>query len=242
MKENLPYEQLRKVTGNCLRPGGLELTERGMELCAFAPGDRVLDIGCGSGATLEFLRASRLTALGLDISPNLAVEASALGLVLCGDFSRLPLADACLDGIVCECVLSLASDKALFLQECHRVLKKNGRILCSDLFRRGNPGLETARSGLCAEEVLSFQGYADLLRTGGFALLHEEDHSLLLRNLAARLIWEFGTAEGFFHSQSAASEPGSCKKEKNTACSDPLYGKSLGYLLLIAAKTSFEER
>ena len=39
----------------CLRPGGLELTDRIVALARLPRGARVLDVGCGSGATVAHL-------------------------------------------------------------------------------------------------------------------------------------------------------------------------------------------
>lgn len=140
MKINSPASLLRQVTGACLRPGGLELTARGLALCGFKSGDTLLDLGCGPGASLGLLGSSGFRALGLDLSPAMAAEASAKGAVVRADAARLPLADASLDGIVCECVLSLASDKAAVLEQCARALKPGGRLVLSDITLGGHGG------------------------------------------------------------------------------------------------------
>ena len=40
-------ELFRLASVDCLRPGGVELTERGLAHCAFGGGERVADLGCG---------------------------------------------------------------------------------------------------------------------------------------------------------------------------------------------------
>jgi SAM-dependent methyltransferase len=54
-----------------------------------APGDRLLDVGCGSGRDLRWLRGKGITATGFERSPGLAVLARRLGAcdVIEGDFT-----------------------------------------------------------------------------------------------------------------------------------------------------------
>ena len=53
---NALWEQddFQRAAGETWRPGGLALTRRALELgarcCGFAPGARLLDMGCGAGA------------------------------------------------------------------------------------------------------------------------------------------------------------------------------------------------
>jgi cyclopropane fatty-acyl-phospholipid synthase-like methyltransferase len=42
---------LQRMTGGTLRPGGLTLTDRALELCHMSREARVLDAGCGNGVT-----------------------------------------------------------------------------------------------------------------------------------------------------------------------------------------------
>ena len=52
-----------------LRPGGLELTDRGMELAAFSKGSRILDVGCGEGDSVAHLNEDLgMDAEGIDMN------------------------------------------------------------------------------------------------------------------------------------------------------------------------------
>ena len=58
-------ELFRLASADCLRPGGVELTERGLAHCAFGVGERVADLGCGPGVTLALLAERGLSPVGM---------------------------------------------------------------------------------------------------------------------------------------------------------------------------------
>lgn len=200
---------LRACTGSLLRPGGLALTERGLALCGFFPGARLLDLGCGPGATLGLLHRLGFACLGLDRSSAVLREARPQAPCVQADMARLPLANAVLDGIVCECVLSLAENKAAVLAECRRTLRPGGRLFFSDLTlgdpapgdpAPGDLGDEDKRRTTgqqlpCLSGALSRAAWRALLKRAGFTILHEEDQTGSLRSLAARIVWEFGSLD-----------------------------------------------
>ncbi len=74
MSSSKIYERMAVAgaSGKFLRPGGLALTETALSRCSFSPGARILDVGCGSGGTVEWLiRRHGLRAAGVDPSPFL---------------------------------------------------------------------------------------------------------------------------------------------------------------------------
>lgn len=140
MNKNSLYEQpeLREITGATLRPGGLELTMRALELCAFKTGDKIMNLGCGPGESLALLRSLGLNAWGLDQSAILLQEAIKHGPAVLARAQELPVQNAALDGVRAECVLSLMPDKLAVLREIRRALKNGGRLLLSDLFLKSS--------------------------------------------------------------------------------------------------------
>jgi arsenite methyltransferase len=107
-----------------------------------APGERVLDVGCGPGLLVaEMAEAVGETGhvTGLDVSePMLAVarrrcEPLAGRVTLArGDAQALPVSDASLDVAVSTQVIEYVPDVAAALGELYRVLRPGGRVLLLD--------------------------------------------------------------------------------------------------------------
>ena len=193
------------MTGPAIRPGGLLLTGRAMEFCRFPVLSRLLDVGCGEGATVEYLRNHyQLNACGLDISSRLLGEGKsrepALPL-LRASAEHLPLADGSLDGVLCECVFSLLSEPEKALREFRRVLAQDGKLILSDIYLRGE-GNENAFREKAVDECLKGARHAcsteKMLRGAGFEILLWEDHTPLLKELAARLVLANGSADALW--------------------------------------------
>lgn len=188
---------LRRLLADSLHPGGLSLTEHALGLCGFTPGGLVLDLGCGPGATLACLRSRGYRGIGLDRSAPMLAEARRHGPCLQADGFRLPLRDGSLDGIVSECVFSLMDDKGAVLRECFRALRSGGRVLVSDL-TVPDEGPAMPAPLPCARGAVSRTVLRGLFKQAGFRIRIEQDHTRHLRDLAARIVWEFGSLQNFF--------------------------------------------
>jgi ubiquinone/menaquinone biosynthesis C-methylase UbiE len=116
-----------------------------LDLLDITPGERVLDVGCGSGAvTREIARrvGGRGVAVGLDPSPALLAVARELAKKAGfgdsvefreGNALRLPFGDASFDAVVCVTVLSHVPRGEAAVPEFVRVLKSGGRLGVFDL-------------------------------------------------------------------------------------------------------------
>lgn len=105
-----------------------------------APDARVLDLGCGDGATLVEL-TGRVGAggwlLGIDRNPRaLATAATVLrsgasrSLLVRADLAGpLPIATASVDRVLCHNTLEALADPAGLLAEAHRVLRPGGQAV-----------------------------------------------------------------------------------------------------------------
>jgi SAM-dependent methyltransferase len=221
-----PYARadFQSVAGETLRPGGLALTARALAACRFAPGARVLDLGCGPGATLGRLVEDGLCAVGLDASEEFLAQAAPRGPVVRGRAQELPLRDGCLDGVFCECVLSATGDAPATLAAIARALRPGGLLALTDLYLRPGPQPGSPAAGCVAgavpREVLTRQ-----LEAAGLAPLFFEDHTKLLTELACRLTMALGSAKSV-----VAMLTG-----RDPACAGGPRPR-LGYCLILAAK------
>ncbi|MEM1346378.1 MAG: class I SAM-dependent methyltransferase [Pseudomonadota bacterium] len=101
-----------------------------------APGERVLDLGCGSGPLLELIHTRHgtdVTLAGLDMSADeLALARARLGddtvALHQGLAQELPFADATFDTVLCHWALTLMDPVAPVLTEVARVLRPGGRF------------------------------------------------------------------------------------------------------------------
>ncbi len=126
--------------GITLHPGGLKGTYRLLHLLNPKEGERIIELGCGSGRTLSILaRWSKAQIIGVDLMPNLVAKArekvwSAPDRVsVCiADVCSLPFQDDAFDGAYAESVFVLV-DKTRGLKEAWRVLKEGGRLVLLEL-------------------------------------------------------------------------------------------------------------
>ncbi len=195
----------RLLLGDSFHPGGLELTERLGNLLDLHPGQRVLDVASGTGASAVFL-AERFgcEVVGLDYSTELvgqarrrAREASLEHLVRFehGDSERLPFPDGAFDALICECSFCTFPDKRSAASEFARVLKPGGLVGLSDITLNGP--LPPELTGLlaqiiCIADALPLDRYEALLEQAGFRIDRVEPHPEVLettvRDVTAKLL------------------------------------------------------
>ena len=99
-------------------------------LLAPASGDRVVDLGCGSGRSVAWHAASGATIVGIDISPFFARDAIEQCDLMLGDLRRLPFRDGVFTKAWSLDVLEHLSPDALrdVLAEASRVLAPGGAL------------------------------------------------------------------------------------------------------------------
>jgi ubiquinone/menaquinone biosynthesis C-methylase UbiE len=120
------YERLRGADD----PAGLERLYEAIVHCSgLSPGERVLDIGCGTGRTAAVLAGSYgVQVVGLDPSPGMLAEARAKGIEAhVGRAEALPFPDGRFDVALMQMVVQHL-DRALALPEALRILCPSGRL------------------------------------------------------------------------------------------------------------------
>ena len=123
-----------------LHPGGERLTLRLARLAGVAPGARVIDVACGSGASALLLaRELGCVTVGVDLGARAieharrATPAGARASFLVGDAETLPLPDASFDRAIAVQVLEYVRDTSAALAELRRALRPGGRVLVWDV-------------------------------------------------------------------------------------------------------------
>jgi ubiquinone/menaquinone biosynthesis C-methylase UbiE len=176
-------------SGMTLEQAAEALTRFVAASAGLAPGDDVLDVGCGYGAgAVTFMRSCQPASVtGIDVTEIRIEEgrryvdghgfAGQFDLQL-GDATKMAFADARFDKLVSvECAFHFDTRRD-FLNEAARVLKPGGTLAMTDMIpRRGvDPagylrGEQTVNSGVCLDNVgnaYDADVYAGYLREAGF--------------------------------------------------------------------------
>lgn len=139
LSESGPEAYEKYLVPPLLRPWA----DRLIEHANLQEGDRVLDVGCGTGIVAR--RAAphvgeQGTIVGVDINAGmLRVARTTAGVITPtiawrqGDATALPFPDESFTVIFCQQALQFIEDPAIALREMHRVLAANGRLAVSVL-------------------------------------------------------------------------------------------------------------
>ncbi len=197
-------------------PGGMPLTKRVIECAAFAPGARVVDIGCGTGQTVEYLcNTCGLQAVGIDLDESRLAQGRARvpGLPLIRAAGEtLPFATASMDGALAECSLSVMEDRGRVLAEIHRILAARGKLVITDLYAR-------KAEAACPDNAAPCGELRKQLEAAGFRILVWEDQTAYLREFVACFLMQCGSIEELWQ-----------------CTANGKMNKQMGYFLLMAEK------
>ena len=159
---------------------------------ALRPTDRLLDVGCGTGAAVRAAAATVERAVGVDLSPEMIARARELAVdtggaeFVVGDSENLPFESGAFTAVLCTASFHHYPDPTRAMAEMARVLAPSGRLVLAD-------GVADRRAARIADRVLRVvdRGHVRLYRT-------DELVGLMRRtgfgNIAADRLWDGGFA------------------------------------------------
>src|ERR687883_1008380 len=140
------------VFGPVLQPGRKAV----LEALACKPGERVLEVGVGTGLSLPlYPRDVQIT--GIDVSREMLEKARArvarrhltnVEALLEMDAERMSFADASFDKVVAMYVVPVVENPARLLRELHRVCRPRGEIFLVNHVRSDNRFIAAVEKGL----------------------------------------------------------------------------------------------
>jgi SAM-dependent methyltransferase len=174
-----------QTSGSSEHMGGVRATQSLLKMCALNPGQRVLDIGCGTGYTLYLLvQEYEAQAVGIDLNMQMlrrthrrATESShpERAQLLNADGVRLPFSSDVFDCAIAESVL-LHTDAEGLLEEAYRVLTPGGRFGINEMtYIKPPPGelinLLEKQLGIKANQP---EGWEEIFERAGFRTIAAE--------------------------------------------------------------------
>jgi SAM-dependent methyltransferase len=174
-----------------------------VELAVLQPGDRVLDVACGTGVVTR-LCAPRVgptgQVIGLDLNAGMLAVAGTLpppsGAAIAwreGSATAMEIPDKSIDVVLCQQGLQFFPEKLRALREMHRVLVPGGRVLLS-VWRSAGPyntavgdaleqhlDLETATKYRANRKVPDADDLQRMLVEAGFRDVHVRPSVMTIR-------------------------------------------------------------
>lgn len=229
-------DSMREIMGETLRPGGFSLTEQGVQFCKISEEDAVLDLGCGWGATVNYLyEKHHIKAVGIDPSEKLIEVAKKeydyAGFFL-GKGENLPFEDESFDSVFAECTLSLMDDLDSTMKEVFRVLKEGGWFVITDVYAKNPDAVGTLGSfsfNSCMRGLHDLTLLKEKLKGVGFKIKFSEDCSYLLKVLLVKIGFSYGSM-GIFWNITTENCIDGCKFQEALKRCKP------GYFMMVARK------
>lgn len=179
--------------------------------------DKVLDAGCGiGGSSLWLAKHPGCTVTGISLSDKQVATANKLageeGLTGRAhfekqDFTATRYPDGSFDVVWAIESVCHAPDKQLFINEAFRLLKKGGRLIMADFYKKeGLQGKDAAlvqqwANGWAIDDFASIESFTTQLERAGFRIIKKECATNAIRRSAKRLYraWFPGVIGGFLY-------------------------------------------
>jgi len=133
-----PYRRVAGIYDRLFEPLNRGLRQLGLRMFPLEQGQKVLDVGCGTGVHLDLYRKSGCELYGIDSSPSmLDVARARLGEeadLRLSDATNMPYESDTFDLVLCMLALHEMDqpERMSVISEMKRVLRADGRILLID--------------------------------------------------------------------------------------------------------------
>lgn len=210
-----PFEQIETTIADMHRALVERLSPR--------PGERLLDLGCGTGGVAFLSSQAGADVTGLDLAPALIEtarqRAAAQGLSLelhVGDCEALPFEDASFDVVTSSVGVMFAPDHEAVAGEIERVTRRGGRVGLTawrpeggvgDMFRVMQPFMSPPPPGVGDPFDWGREEHVEELLGDAFELTFEEDDSPYRPETGEEAWIVFSTAYGPTKALAASLEP-----------------------------------
>ena len=175
----------------CPHPEAMEHTNEIMaKIARLKKESRVVDLGCGYGATARYLAGEygctvvgiNLSEKELELANNRVQETGLQSLVTfeLGDFHNLSYNDESFDVVWSQEAFLHGADKSKIISECKRILVTGGSLIFSDIMVRSNTSQadrERIYDRIKSPDMWDAEDYRRCLIAQGFQVLHAEDWS-----------------------------------------------------------------
>jgi arsenite methyltransferase len=189
------------ILGDSYHPGGLELTRHVARSIDLRAGQRVLDVASGPGTTAFLLAAEfGVDVDGVDLGELAVAKANILAeeqgvadrvRFHHGDAERIPLPDASVDAVMCECAFCTFPDKATAAAEMARVLRPGGKVGITDVAldpQRLDAELQSLAGWVaCIADARPVAQYVDMLSEAGLRVTLTEPHDDALAQMVDQI-------------------------------------------------------
>ena len=198
--------------------GGLNLANEIIEMYKMDENAKVLDVGCGSGYSVNYLSEKGFDVTGIDSSEeiiNLGKERYKDINIKVMDANNLDFPNNYFDLILFECSLSVMKNPEEILRNCRKLLKKNGIMLLSDFFFK--------QTGIY-DDTYTLNYWNKLFADLNFQVINFQDKSKEWKNYLGMILWEYGELSGLL------------RGNQNNKINNDIFKKETGYFLVILKK------
>lgn len=198
--------------------GGLDLVNEVIDMYEQKDKIKVLDVGCGSGYSVNYLSQQGFDATGIDASEEI-IEIGKKKYknvnIKVMDANKIDFPNDYFDLILFECSLSIMSEPIKILSNCKKFLKKDGLILLSDFFFKKTD---------IEDDTYTLNYWNRVFSDLDLKVINFQDKTAQWRNYLGMVLWEYGELSGLL------------RGNQNSKINSNILKKETGYFLVTLGK------